>query len=415
MSESQAPADFGRVDSDGTVYVREGDTERSVGQIPDSTPEEALAFYVRRYENLTTEVQLLETRVAAQAMSPEDAKQAIAASKKNVAEANAVGDLAALTKRLEALEETLPAQIEARKAARAEANAEAIAAKETMVGEAEKLAAGNDWRGGVDRFRTLLEEWKALPRVDRATDNELWKRFSSARTQYTRRRKAHFSKLNEHREEAKKLKEQIIEEAAPLASSTEWGPTAGAFRDLMARWKAAGSARRQEDEALWQKFRAIQDEFFNARNEAMNQVEGEQGENLAKKNELVAQVSADLEGVTEVEKAKQIHRDFLAKFSEIGHVPRGAMRDLDNRVRRIGDQVAKMEAEEWRRTDPEARERAESTVALFQGQVDKLKKDLAEAEAKGNERKVKEQTKALETYEALLNQAQETLSDFQAR
>lgn len=415
MSESQAPADFGRVDSDGTVYVREGDTERSVGQIPDSTPEEALAFYVRRYENLATEVQLLETRVAAQAMSPEEAKTAIATSKKNVAEANAVGDLAALTKRLEALEETLPAQIEARKAARAAANAETIAAKETMVAEAEKLAAGNDWRGGVERFRTLLEEWKALPRVDRATDNELWKRFSSARTQYTRRRKAHFSTLNEQRDQAKQLKEQIIQEAEPLATSTDWGLTAGAFRDLMQRWKAAGSARRQEDDALWQRFRAIQDQFFNARNEAMNQVEGEQGENLTKKNELVAQVTADLEGVTDVEKAKQIHRDFLSKFSEIGHVPRGAMRDLDNRVRRIGDQVSQMEAEEWRRTDPEARERAESTVALFQGQVDKLKKALADAEAKGNDRKVKEHTKALETYEALLNQAKETLSEFQAR
>ena len=167
MSQQQAPADFGRVDPDGTVYVRVGDTERSVGQIPDSTAEEALTFYTRRYGNLAAEVTLLVSRVEAQAMSPEDARKAIATTRATVTEANAVGDLAALAARLDALEELLPAQIEARKAARAEQNASTIAAKQAMVDEAESLAGGNDWRHGVDRFRELLEEWKALPRVDR--------------------------------------------------------------------------------------------------------------------------------------------------------------------------------------------------------------------------------------------------------
>ena len=412
MSEQQAPADFGRVDTDGTVYVRVGDTERSVGQIPDSTPEEALAFYVRRFENLEAEVVLLEQRVDAQAMSPEEAKTRIKTSKVNIAEANAVGDLQALVARLERLEEKLPAQIEARKAARAEQNAATIQAKTAMVEEAEKLAAGNDWRGGVDRFRTLLDQWKALPRVDKATDNELWHRFSSARTQYTRRRKAHFAQLNAKRDEAKALKEQIIKEAEPLATSTDWGPTSGAFRDLMQRWKAAGSARRQDDDALWAKFRGIQDQFFNARTEAQNAVEGEQGENLKAKNALIEQVEKDLEGVTDVEQAKGIHREFLSKFSDIGHVPRGAMRDVDNRVRRINDRVSELEAEEWRRTDPEARQRADDMVAKFQEQVDKLTKQLADAEAKGDQRKAKDAKKSLETYTAWLEQAKQTSAEF---
>lgn len=414
MSEQQAPTAFGRVDDDGTVYVRVGDTERSVGQIPDSTPDEALAFYVRRYENLAAEIQLLESRVEAQSMSPEEAKTAIKNARKNVEEANAVGDLLALAARLDKLEEQLPAQIEARKAARAEANAATIESKTAMVEEAEKLAAGNDWRGGVDRFRTLLEEWKALPRVDKATDNELWHRFSSARTQYTRRRKAHFSQLNARRDEAKAAKEAIIAEAEPLATSTDWGPTSRAFRDLMQRWKAAGSARRQDDDKLWARFRAIQDQFFDARTAAQNAVDGEQGENLKAKQELIQQVSADLEGVTDVEQAKAIHRDFLSKYSEIGFVPRGAMRDLDAKVRKIGNIVSELEAEEWRRTDPEARKRAEDTVALFEGQIEKLQADLAAAEAKGDQRKVKDHKKSLETYESWLAQARETLGEFKA-
>lgn len=414
MSEQQAPADFGRVDPDGTVYVRVGDTERSVGQIPDSTPEEALAFYVRRYENLEAEVVLLEQRVDAQAMSPEEAKTRITTAKSNVAEANAVGNLEALIARLDKLAEKLPAQIEARKAARAEQNAATIEAKTAMVEEAEKLSTGNDWRGGVDRFRALLDEWKKLPRVDKATDNELWHRFSSARTQYTRRRKAHFAELNAKRDEAKAIKEAIIKEAEPLATSTDWGPTSGAFRDLMRRWKAAGSARRQDDDALWAKFRAIQDQFFNARTEAQNAIDGEQSENLKAKQALVEQVEKDLEGVTDVEQAKSIHRDFLTKFNEVGHVPRNAMRDMDNRVRRVNERVSDLEAEEWRRTDPETRQRADDMVTKFQEQVDKLTQQLADAEAKGDQRKIKDVRKSLETYTAWLEQAKETSAEFTA-
>ncbi len=413
MSDMQAPSDFGRVDEDGTVWVRTTDGERNVGQVPDATPEEAMAFYTRRYENLAAEISLLEARVNSRTMSPEEARKAITTARTSVEQANAVGDLPALIEQLGKIEELLPAQVEARKQARAEQSAVTVAAKQAMVDEAEKLATGNDWRGGVDRFRTLLEEWKALPRIDRTTDNEMWHRFSTARTAYTRRRKSHFSEVNSRRDEVKSLKEAIIAEAEPLASSTDWGPTSGMFRDLMARWKAAGSARRSDDDALWARFRGLQDQFFDARTSTQNAVDGEESENLAAKAALVDQVEKDLADVTDVERAKGIHREFLSKYNDLGHVPRNAMRDLDGRVRTLSDKLASMEADEWRRTDPEARKRAEDTVALFQAQVDKLGRDIADAEAKGDSRKARDAQKSLETYNAWLAQAKETLTDFQ--
>lgn len=414
MSELQAPSSFGRVDADGTVYVRIGESEREVGQVPDATPEEAMGFYTRRYENLAAEVNLLGARIEAGATSPEESRKAIEALRANVEGANAVGDLPALLARLDELAALLPAQIEARRAARAEQNARSLEAKHAMVAEAESLAEGSDWRGGVDRFRQLLDDWKALPRIDKTTDNELWHRFSSARTTYTRRRKAHFSDLNAVRDQAKALKEKIVAEAEPLATSTDWGATAGAFRDLMTRWKAAGSARRGDDEALWKRFRALQDQFFDARNAAQAAVEGEEAGNLAAKTALVAQAEQDLAEVTDAEAARTIHRSFLEKLSAIGHVPRRAIRDLDDRVRRLSEKVKALEAEEWRRTDPEARQRAVDTVALFQAQVDKLTSDLSDAEAAGDASRIKDVTKSLETYRSWLDQAQQTLSEFTA-
>ena len=217
------PASFGRVADDGTVYVRTPDGERVVGQVPDVPAAEALAFFTRRYEALELEVSLLERRVASGALSPDDAAASIKTVSGSLTDAHAVGDLTGLQGRLDALGPVLAEQRAARKAERTRQNAEAKAAKEKFVAEAERLAAGNDWRGGVNRFRALLDQWKALPRLDRATDDELWHRFSSARTTYTRRRKAQFAAQSEQRETARVIKEKLVAEAEALADSTDWG------------------------------------------------------------------------------------------------------------------------------------------------------------------------------------------------
>lgn len=412
MNSSTGPAAFGRVDADGTVYVLTADGERSVGQVPDVTPDEAMAFFVRRYENLQVEVNILESRIASGTASPDDARKSLKALRASVANANAVGDLDALTARLDALVPTLDEAAEARKQARKQAAEAALAAKEAMVAEAEQLAGSNDWRRGVDRFRTLLDEWKALPRIDRATDDALWHRFSSARTTYTRRRKAQFAEQAEVRESARLAKEQIIAEAEQLATSTDWGATAGAFRDLMARWKAAGSAPRAIDEQLWQRFRGVQDSFFAARGAVQNETDAEQNANLSAKEHLLADAEATLLPVTDLAAAKDAYRSFLAKFNEIGHVPRNAIKALDGRVRALDSAIRAAEEDEWRRTDPEARKRAEDTIAMFSAHIAKLNDKLAAAEAKGDKRAAKDARDSIATYTSWLEQAQATLDDF---
>ncbi len=414
MSETAGPNPFGRVEDDGTVYVITPEGERRVGQVPDVEPSEALAFYVRRFQALETEVALLESRVTSGNLGVEEARKSINSHRKNIVDANAVGDLAGLVTRLDALAPALEAQAEQKKAEKAKAAEAARAEKERMVSEAEKLAQGHDWRGGVNRFRALLEEWKALPRIDRATDDALWHRFSSARTTYTRRRKAQFAEQNKKREGAKQLKEAIIEEARPLATSTEWGPTAGAFRDLMARWKAAGSAPRAEDDKLWTTFRGIQDEFFAARDAAMAEQDKEFIGNQQAKEALLDEAEKTILPVTDLATARAQFRDFLSKFNEHGKVPRDAIRPLDARVRKLESAVKEAEAEEWRRTDPEARQRAADTVAMFSSQIEKLNKQAEKLEAEGKDKKAAEVRSSITFNESLLEQAQKALDEFKA-
>ncbi|GAA2105353.1 DUF349 domain-containing protein [Microlunatus panaciterrae] len=405
------PGSFGRVEPDGTVYVRTADGERRVGQVPDVGPDEALSFFVRRFEALELEVSLLETRIKSGALSPDDAGSAIKTVRTAVTDAHAVGDLDRLLARLEALSPMIAEQRAARRAERAKQNEEARAAKEKFVEEAEKLAAGNDWRGGVNRFRALLEEWKALPRLDRATDDRLWHRFSSARTTYTRRRKAQFAQQAEQREGARATKEKLVAEAEALATSTDWGPTTGAYRDLMTRWKAAGPAPRGLDDALWKRFRAAQDTFFAAKQATFEEQDAEFKVNQDAKEALLVEGEALLP-ITDLDAAKAGYRDLLERWTAIGKVPRDAIKPLDSRLRAIESAIKQAEDEQWRRTNPEARARAEDTAAKLEAQIEALESKATRAEARGDQKAAREATESANTYREWLTQAQKAVSDF---
>lgn len=414
MSDTAGPTTHGRVDPDGTVYVITSAGERRVGQVPDVSPDEALTFFTRRFTALQTETSLLRQRVQSGSVAPDEARKQISALRKNISQANAVGDLDALAASLEGLAPLVEGQLQERREARQREHEKTRQAKEAMVAQAEQLSQGNDWRGGVNRFRALLDEWKALPRIDKTTDDELWHRFSSARTLYTRRRKAQFAQQAEERDDARKVKEQIIREAEDLAGSTEWGETARAFRDLMTRWKAAGPAPRDVDDKLWEQFRALQDTFFDARNAALAEQDEEFRGNQVAKEALLDEAEKSILPITDVAKARGQLRTFLEKFNAYGRVPREALRGIDARVRSLEQEIKAAEEQEWKRTDPEARQRAADTVAMFTAQIDKISGQADAAESHGDTKKASQLRDSITTYRAWLEQAQKALDEFSA-
>ncbi|CAI9406057.1 putative protein/MSMEI_2664 [Nocardioides sp. T2.26MG-1] len=402
---------WGRVDEDGTVYVKTPDGERAVGQYPEGTPDEALKFFTERYAALAFEVELLEKRIQSGVMAPEEAAASVRTVQTQVAEANAVGDLAALTARLEALGPVLDQQREARKAERAQRSAESRASKERIVAEAEKLAEGSDWRNGANRLRELLDEWKALPRIDRSSDDALWRRFSTARTAYTRRRKAHFAEQHEKRDAARAVKERLAAEAEELATSTEWGPTAGRYRDLMRQWKAAGPAPRDVDDALWKRFRGAQDQFFGARDAAAAEQDQEFAANAEVKERLLVEAEALLP-VTDIEAAKRAFRDIAERWDAAGKVPRERMKELEGRIRKVEQEIRGVEEEQWRRSDPEKSARADDMVSKLEAAIAKVEADLEKARSAGNEKKVRELEENLASRQLFLETAKRASADY---
>ncbi len=409
-------SEWGRVAEDGTVFVRTSDGERSVGQVPDVSADEALKFFTDRYDALAFEVQLLEQRVAAGKLSPEEATGVVKQLREQVVEANAVGDLVALAGRLDALAPIIAVQREARRAERAEKVAEAKQAKEAIVAEAERLCESNDWRNGANRLRDLLDQWKAVPRLDKASDDALWRRFSSARTAYTRRRKSHFADEHQRRDAARVIKERLATEAEAIADSTDWGATAGRYRDLMREWKAAGPAPRDVDDKLWARFRGAQDAFFGARDAANAELDREFAANAEVKEAILVDaeaLAASLDGTdTDLEAVRRSFRDLADKWDAAGKVPRDRMRDLEGRMRKVENAIRNVEADQWRRTDPEKSARANDMVSMLEAGVAEEEAKLEKARAAGDARKVKDLEESLANKQAFLEMARRTSAEF---
>ncbi len=410
-AEETAARELGRVGDDGTVYVRTADGERAVGQMPDATPEEALTFFVRRYVDLLFEVELLERRVAGGALSPDEATGSVKQVRAALHDAQAVGDLAGLEARLDALTTTIDQQREVRREERARKQDEARHAKEHIADEAERLAHGSDWRNGANRMRQLLDEWKALPRLEKSADDALWRRFSTARTTYTRRRKSHFAEMNEQRETAQGVKERLVVEAEALSGSTEWGATAGKYRDLMRQWKDAGPAPKGVDDALWKRFRGAQDTFFGARDATNAELDREFAENAVAKEALLVEAEA-LVPVTDLKAAKDTFRDIADRWDAAGKVPRDRMKDLEGRMRKVEQAIRGTEDDQWRRSNPEARARAADTVAQLEASLADLEVKRDKAVAAGNTKKADEHAAAIEARESWLAEARKALDEF---
>ncbi|WP_327188670.1 DUF349 domain-containing protein [Streptomyces xinghaiensis] len=402
---------WGRVDEAGTVYVRTAEGEKVVGSWQAGSPDEALAYFERKYEGLVVEIGLLERRVRTTDLSSKDAMTAIGHIREQIDAHHAVGDLDALRQRLDKLVEVVEARREERRAAKARQSDEARQAKEKLVAEAEELAGSDQWRSAGERLRALVDTWKGLPRLDRKTDDELWHRFSHARSAFSKRRKSHFAALDAQREEARQAKEKLVAEAEALSGSTEWGPTAARYRELMSSWKAAGRAQREAEEDLWSRFRGAQDVFFQARSEAFSERDAEQRENLTRKEELVTEAEKLLP-VTDLKAARAAFRSVNERWEAIGHVPRDARPKIEGRMHAVERAIQEAEEAEWRRTNPEARARAEGLTGQLQAAVDKLRGQVDAARAAGNNAKADKLTKELEGRQALLDQALKGLQEF---
>ncbi|WP_409331448.1 DUF349 domain-containing protein [Trujillonella humicola] len=399
------PTAWGRVDEDGTVYVRTADGERAVGSWQAGDPAAGLAHFGRRYDDLATEVALLEARLRAHTGNPGELKSKAQALAEQIPTATAVGDLDGLAARARAMVETADSAAAESRAEKAAHRAAQIARKEALAAEAEQIAAESTaWKAAGDRLKAIVEEWKTIRGIDRKTDEALWQRFAAARDAFGRRRGAHFAALDAQRGEARAAKQELIAEAQRLSTSTEWGPTSAAMRSLMDRWKAVPRTGRDGDDDLWKQFRAAQDVFFAARTESDKARTTEELANQQAKEQILAEAEK-LDPAKDLRGAQNALRKLQERYDAIGHVPRGAMRSLEDRMQAVEQRVRGAADAGRVRTAPE-----NPMVISMRAAVTKAEEQLAKAEASADARRISEAQANLATRREWLAEAEKASS-----
>ena len=371
------PHRFGRVDDDGTVWLVTADGERVVGSWQAGEREAAFAHFGRRYDDLATEVALMERRLASGTGDARKIKSAAAALAETLPTASVLGDVAALATRLETIVEQADTHAAEDRQKRDEHRAAQTARKEALAAEAEDIAANaTQWKAAGDRLREILDEWRTVTGLDRKTDDALWKRYSAARETFNRRRGSHFAELDRERVSTRQAKEALCERAEKLADSTDWGATAATFRDMLTEWKAAGRAAKDVDDALWKRFKAAQDRFFKARNAVNAERDAEFEANATLKEALLAEAEAiDL---SNPDAARAALRTVGAKWDAVGKVPRERAPEFERRMKAVEKKIRDTTSSGGG-TDPEAQARADQ----FRQRAEQFEQQAAKAEAAG--------------------------------
>jgi len=382
---STDPGRWGRVAEDGTVFLRLEGGERAVGCWQAGDPAEGLAHFARRFDDLRTEAELLATRLSTAGGDPKHALHSARQLREGLADAAVVGDVAGLTAHLDALVARAEEALSGARSAKEAARGRAVARKEELVAEAEQLAnEATQWKQAGDRLKAIVDEWRTIKGIDRKTDEQLWKRFSRARDGFNRRRGSHFAELDRQRAGAKARKEELITEAERLSESIDWATTATEYKRLMAEWKAAGRAQKDADDALWQRFRAAQQSFFNRRSSVFAERDAEFAQNAARKEQLLAEAEAIDPSNPEV--ARATLRAVQDRWEAVGKVPRERIRELEERLRAAEERVRAAIDRQWRRADPGV----DARVAQFRERVAQFEAQAAKARAAGDDRRARQ-------------------------
>lgn len=381
MSEATNETPWGRVDEDRTVYVREGDIERVVGSYPDGTPEEALAYFERKFSDLSGQVTLLEARIA-RGTADSSVAGTVAKLQEQLVEPAAVGDIAALRARVEKLAAKAAEFGEKAQKEREAARQEALAKREAIAVEAERLAAQPEssirWKDTSNAFEQLFTDWQTAqrtgPHLPKAQADALWKRFRTARQSFDAARRAHFSQMDATNKDVKARKERLIASAEALADRGVDGIPA--YRNLLDEWKQAGRASRKLDDQLWARFKAAGDVLYQAKAAEAAQTNEEYLENLAKKQAILADAQPILELADHTAARKQLTAIQL-RWDEVGRVPRESLREVEGQLRRIEDHVKGLEDEHWRKTNPETKARSEGLRGQLEQSIAELEAEIA--------------------------------------
>lgn len=399
--------EFSRIDDAGNFYVIDNGVERLIGSQPAMTLEEAMAFYVKRFDDLEASVRLLEQRLKAKA-DPKSIQKSAQKALGELESPAAIGDLQSLRVRTNAVLDGLGDLLAEAAAKQAELSQEALAAREAIVLAAEKIAAKDpqkvNYKTTSAEMLALFNSWQALQKtsakVSKSKADELWQRFSKARNAFDSNKRTYFATQDSLAKASKSAKSDLASKAEALVANG--ADSVVAYRDLLATWKALPKTKTKSDDALWARFKAAGDAIYAAKSEKIAKDDVEFAANFKVKLELLEEAEK-IDPSADLNEAKAQLQRIQLKWEKAGKVPRDSIKDIENRLKAVEQKIKSVENEIWRKTDPATIDRTNSVRTQLDAAIAKLEGELEAAKSSGDTAKIAAATEALEMKKAWLS------------
>jgi hypothetical protein len=377
-----------------------------VGQYPGVTRDEALAYFERKFQELESNVRILEQRVKNKA----DAISIAKAAKKlsvDLQEPAAVGNLQDLRERVS----NITPNIEQLKKDKAEASDRAIkdclriraeiATKAQAL--AEKDPQKTQWKIASKQMTELFDQWqlsqKSAPKIPRKDSEAIWKQFSQARTKFEANKRAFFSALTAESKNVRAKKTALVAQAEALES--KGSDSSLEYRKLLDQWKLSGRSQGSQDDALWERFKAAGDSIYARRKETVARESVEFQANYDTKISIISEAEK-LDPKGNLAEAKKTLLSLQTKYEKAGKVPKDKIREIDSRMKAVEKKFKDYEQEQWRASDPAAIERTNSVVQQLLESIEKLEKELVAAESSNDSKKIDKAKEALSARQSWL-------------
>ena len=282
--------------------------------------------------------------------------------------------------------------------------------KTNLIQQAKDLSLSEEWNKTTQKLNELMDEWKKAGNAG-DNDDELWKQFNEARQVFYDRKRKNWEEMNKKFEQARQIKETLINQAKELQNSEQWKKTSQKLNDLMDQWKAAGNAGKEYENALWNDFNAARQVFYDRRSVFYEELHKKQEISYEQKMALVNQAKQIVATNEFTKENTETMKELSAEWKKIGSCGKEKENTIWKEFRSINDEYFdgltkfnEQKHQDWKKRMIDTRDYKKSQIENQKRQIARLQQDtlglISEEQTRAIEQQIADKEEFIQKLEA---------------